>query len=503
MKSKTDVLVIGGGVIGTSIARELSRYQQDVTVVEKGGDVCVGTSKANSALIHAGFNADKKKLKGRLNVRGNELYRERIQHEFDIPFVWAGAMVVATSEDDVPKLESILENGRKNGVPDLEIVRGDRLFEMEPSLTDEAVAALYAPTAGYTNPFELTVAFANNAVENGATVELEAEVLDIEPRGDGFVVTTARGDIEADIVVNAAGLYADSIARMVGIDDFEITPRRGEYYLYDKKLDIEVNHTLFPVPSEVSKGIVVTPTDEGNLLIGPNAEEIQDKEDTSTTRPGLDHVLEGAKKTLPDLSKEQVIKEFAGLRPAILETGDFRIEASDEVPGFVNVAGIQSPGLASAPAIAEYVVDIVDDLAGGLTETGEFDPYYQPPPKFRHMDHAERTALIEEDDDYGQIICRCESVTKGEILDAIHEPVGARTVNAIKRRVRPGAGRCQGGFCGPRVVEILSAELDIPMTEVKLESGDSQILTDEIKQPLLENAATDEGEAAADGGERR
>jgi glycerol-3-phosphate dehydrogenase len=283
---------------------------------------------------------------------------------------------------------------------------------------------------------------------------------------------------------------------MVGVDDFEITPRRGEYYLYDKKLDLEVNQTIFPVPSEVSKGIVVTPTDEGNLLIGPNAEEIQDKTDTSTTRPGLTEVIEGAQKTFPALSKEKVIKEFAGLRPAILETGDFRIQAEEEVPGFVNVAGIQSPGLASAPAIAEYVVDIVQDLTGGLTENPAFDPYYEPPPKFRHMSHAERAELVESDPDYGQIICRCESVTRGEILDAIHEPVGARTVNAVKRRVRPGAGRCQGGFCGPRVVEILSEELDIPMTDVRLESGDSKILVDEIKRPLLD-------EAAADGGEQR
>ncbi len=496
MKSTTEVLVIGGGVIGTAIARELSRFQLDVMLVEKGADVCVGTSKANSALIHAGFNADKKKLKGRLNVRGNELYRERIQHEFDIPFVWAGALVVAKSEDEVPKLEAILENGRENGVPDLEIVRGDRLFEMEPNLTENAVAALYAPTAGYTNPFELTAAFANNAAENGVDVELEAEVLGIERRGGAFVVETARGDVTADYVVNAAGLYADEISRMVGIDDFEITPRRGEYYLYDKKLDLEVNQTIFPVPSEVSKGIVVTPTDEGNLLIGPNAEEIEDKTDTSTTRPGLTTVIEGAQKTFPALTKEKVIKEFAGLRPAILETGDFRIRAEEAVPGFVNVAGIQSPGLASAPAIAEYVVDIVQDLTGGLTENPAFDPYYEPPPKFRHMSHAERAELVESDPDYGQIICRCESVTRGEILDAIREPVGARTVNAVKRRVRPGAGRCQGGFCGPRVVEILSDELDVPMTDVRLESGDSKILVDEIKRPLLD-------EAAADGGEQR
>ncbi|WP_459841656.1 FAD-dependent oxidoreductase [Halanaerocella petrolearia] len=489
---KTDILVIGGGITGCFIARELSRYKLDVTLVEKEPDICTGTTKANTALLHAGFNADADKLKGRLNVRGNELYRKRIQHELDVPIEWVGALVVAEDENNIPKLEEILENGKENGVPDLEIVTGDRLFELEPNLSEDAIASLFAPTAGIVNPFELTVGLANNAVRSGAKVLLETEVYDIKDHGDYKTIKTSKGEIDAKLVINAAGLYADKVANMVGIDNFEITPRRGEYYLYDKKMEIDVQRTVFPVPTEVSKGIVVTPTDEENLLIGPNAEEIEDIENKSTTREGLDKVIKGAKKTIPGLNKKGVIKEFAGLRAAIKETEDFLIEASDQVAGFINVAGIQSPGLASSPAIAEMVVGIVGEELGGLTTDPDFDPNYHGPPKFRHMNHEEQAKLVAEDPDYGQIICRCESVTKGEIIDAIREPVGAKTVNAIKRRVRPGAGRCQGGFCEPKVVEILAEELAVPKTEVKLESEESQLLVEKTKESLLKEVGTDE-----------
>ncbi|SDK84163.1 NAD(P)/FAD-dependent oxidoreductase [Halanaerobium congolense] len=489
MNKKYDVIIIGGGVTGCFIARELSRYDLNIALVEKEPDVCTGTSKANTALIHAGFNADSNKLKGRLNVRGNKLYHERVQHELDVPIEWLGAMVVAEDEADIPKLEAILENGQKNDVPDLEIVKGDRLYELEPHLSEDAVAALYAPTAGIVNPFELTVALANNAARNGVDVFLEAGVEDIEDKGDHKLVKTVKGEMEAGLVINAAGLYADKIANMVGIDKFKITPRRGEYYLYDKKMELNLQKTIFPVPTEVSKGIVVTPTDERNVLIGPNAEEIDNVENKSTTRKGLDKVMEGANKTVPGLSKKGIIREFVGLRPAIKETGDFLIEASDEVSGFINVAGIQSPGLASSPAIAEMVVGIVKEELGDLNEKSDFDPNYQGPPKFRHMTHAEQAKLVEENPDYGQIICRCETVTKGEILDIIREPVGARTVNAVKRRARPGAGRCQGGFCEPKVVSILAEELGIEENEVCLESAKSKLLKEKTKAPLLKEVA--------------
>ncbi|WP_136689817.1 NAD(P)/FAD-dependent oxidoreductase [Halorhabdus amylolytica] len=491
MQGNTTIAVIGGGVVGTAITRELSKYTLDIVLLEAAPDVCTGTSKANTALLHAGFNADPEKLKGRLNVRGNELYHERIQHELDVPIEWCGALVVATDESERPKLDALLDKGRENGIADLEIVEGNRLHDLESTLNDDAIAALWAPTAGIVNPFELTAAFANNAVENEASVELNAEVTDVTAVGDTFRVETVRGDIEADIVINAAGLYADEVSAMVGVEDFEITPRRGEYYLYDKKMEVDVEHTIFPVPSEVSKGIVVTPTDEGNVMIGPNAEEVDAPTNKATTRGGLDEVLAGAQKTVPELSKDDVIREFAGLRPAIKETGDFRIQIERDDPGFINVAGIQSPGLASAPAIAEYVVDLVADLRGELAEDPTFDPQYSGPPKVRHMSHAEHAALIEENPEYGQIICRCESVTEGEIRDAINEPVGARTINAIKRRVRPGAGRCQGGFCQPRVVEILAEELGVDETDIKLEDDGSEVLIGETKELLLAESGTE------------
>ncbi|MFB6201137.1 MAG: NAD(P)/FAD-dependent oxidoreductase [Halorhabdus sp.] len=485
MEDKTDALVVGGGVVGTAIARELSRYEIDITLVEAASDVCTGTSKANTALLHAGYNADPDTQKGRLNVRGNQLYHERIQHELDVPIEWRGALVVATDESERPNLQSLLEQGRENGIEELEIVEGQRLRELEPTLTEDAIAALWAPTAGIVNPFELTVAFANNAVTNGATVELNAEVTDITPSGDEYHIETVKGDIDADVVINAAGLYADEVSAMVGVDDLQITPRRGEYYVYDKEIDVDVERTIFPVPTEVSKGIVITPTDEGNIMIGPNAEEVSDPRNKATTREGLDEVLTGAQETVPDLSKDGVIRQFAGLRPAIEETGDFRIQIEREDPGFINAAGIQSPGLASTPAIAELVVDLVSELRGELTEDPTFDPNYSGAPKVRHMSHAEHAALIDDDPDYGQIICRCESVTEGEIRDAINEPVGARTVNAVKRRVRPGAGRCQGGFCQPRVVEILADELGVDETEVTLEDDGSELLVADNKEPLL------------------
>lgn len=485
VKNKTEVLIIGGGISGAVIARELSRYQLDIMLLEKESDVADGgPSKANTALIHAGFNADSNKLKGKLNVKGNQMY-DQLTEELSIPFERIGAMVVAQSDEEVPVLEEILENGKRNGVPDLEIVTGDRLFELELNLNSKAIAALYAPTAGIICPYELTIALAQNAAVNGVDVLLETEVIDIEVEDDCKIVKTNKGEIEAEVVINAAGVYSDKIARMVGIDYFEITPRRGEYYVYDKNLGDKINHTIFQVPTGISKGVVVTPTVDGNLLVGPNAEEIEDKDDVSTTQSGLDEVLQGAKKTLPDLSKRGIINEFAGLRPAYKETSDFIIEASDKVKGFINAAGIQSPGLSCAPAIAEMVVELVGEIRGGLTSDPDFDPYREEPVRFRELSPEEQAELIEKDNRYGQIICRCETVTKGEIIDAIQDPVGARSVRAVRRRTRAGMGRCQGGFCGPKVVEILAEELGVSPLEITEKGEGSDILVDKTKEPLL------------------
>ncbi len=491
MLKKTEVLIIGGGVTGTAIARELSKYKLDVMLVEKENDVATGgPSKANTAIIHSGHNADSNKLKGKLNVKGNKMYG-KLTDELSVPFERNGALVVAIDEKDIPTLESILENGKRNGVAGLEIVKGDRLFELEPKINPEAVAALYAPTSGIVCPYELTVALAENAAQNGVEVLLDAEVKDIEVADDCKIVKTKQGDIKADIVINAAGLYSDKVAKMVGIDYFEITPRKGEYYVYDKRLGSEINHTIFPVPTKVTKGIVVTPTVDDNLIIGPNAQELDDKEDISTTRAGLDEVFEGSLKMFPHLTLRGVINEFSGLRPAYKETGDFIIGAT-EVDGFINAAGIQSPGLSSAPAIAEMVRGIVADEIGELKEKEDFDPYRTAPVRFRELSAEEQAEVIEDNPEYGEIVCRCETVTKGEILDAIRRPVGARTVRGVRRRTRAGMGRCQGGFCGPKVVKILAEELGVSPTEIKEDRGESNILVEEAKESLLKEVSASE-----------
>ncbi|WP_027340107.1 NAD(P)/FAD-dependent oxidoreductase [Halonatronum saccharophilum] len=488
MNKEADLLIIGGGVVGTAIARELAKYKLDITLIEKKSDVGSGVSKANTGLIHAGFNAEASKIKGRLNVEGNKMY-DQLKEELKFPFERRGALVVAQDEDDIPRLESILENGKKNGVPDLEIIKGEKLFELEADLNPDSVAALYAPTAAIVCPYELTVALAENAAVNGVEVLLNTAAKSIEVKKDHKVVYTNRGQIKAKVVINAAGLYADEVAKMVGIDDIDITPRKGEYHVYDKKLGSQINHTIFPVPTGVSKGIVVTPTVDGNLLVGPNAQEIDDKTDISTTSQGLENILQGAKKTLPKLSRRGVINQFTGLRPAYKETGDFIIEASDKVDGFINVAGIQSPGLSSAPAIAKMVREILAEILGGLEANKDFNPYRQEVVRFRELSVQEQAKLIKEDPRYGEVICRCEMVTKGEIIDSINRPVGANSVRAVRRRTRAGMGRCQGGFCGPRVVDILVKELGIDHTEVTEDGGDSRILLERAKESLLKEVS--------------
>jgi len=480
---ETDILIIGGGVTGTAIARELSRYDVDVILVEKEADVASETSKANSGIIHAGYNADPEKLKGRLNVRGNELF-DQVAKELNVPFKRIGSLVVAEKKEEIKILKELKKKGEENGLSNLEIVQGERLDELEPNINQDIIAALYAPTAGIICPYELTIAQAENAAKNGVEVLLETEVLDIKVKTDYKLVKTNQGKIKTGYVINAAGVYADKIAQMVGIDEFEITPRRGEYYLFDKEKGSEVNHVIFQVPTKVSKGILVTPTVDGNLLIGPNAEVIDKKDDVATTSNGLNEVINGAQKTLSDLSLRGVITEFAGLRAAEVESGDFIIEASKQVEDFINVAGIQSPGLSCAPAIGEFVVGLLEKEGLELKGKKYFDPYRQEPIRFRELTHQERAELIAEDDRYGQVICRCETVTEGEIVDAIHRPITAKTLGAIKRRTRAGMGRCQGGFCSPRVAEIISRELEIPMTEITKEGSGFEILCEPAKQSL-------------------
>lgn len=470
-----DVLVIGGGVIGCSVARELSRWQLRVALCERGTDVCVGTTKANSAIVHAGHSAKPGSLMAKYNVRGNALY-EQLCADLDVPFRRNGSLTLCFAEADRPKLDVLYMDGITNGVPGMRIIERDEVLRMEPNINPEVVAALHTPTGGIVCPYELTVALAENAAMNGVEFHLEAAVEGLTSiAGGGWLVHTRKGDFRTRTVVNAAGLYADVINNMVSSKQLRITPRRGEYWLIDKAYDSAFTATLFQLPSAMGKGILVTPTVDGTVLLGPTAEDIDDKEDLGTTLPGLDQVLKVASLTWPSLPRRSMIANFAGLR-AHLSSHDFVIGEAPDAPGFFNAAGIESPGLTAAPSIAEELsCQIVAALQPSARS--DFQPKRPPVQRFREMTDAERAAAIAHDPAFGRIVCRCEMVTEAEVRDAIRRPVGARTVDGVKRRTRAGMGRCQGGFCMPRVLALLSEELGISPLAVTKDGGASTILT--------------------------
>ena len=464
-RSMYDIAVIGAGVTGCAVARELSRYELSIAVIEKESDVCEGTSKANSAIIHAGFDAKPGSLKAQLNVKGNALMDE-ISRELRIPFNRCGAFVVCREESELPALEELLERGVKNGVEGLRILKRDEAKEMEPNLDDGVYAALYAPTSGIVCPFEMTIAYAENACVNGAEFLLSTEVTGITRPEDGvFVISTTDGDINAKCVINCAGVYADKIHDMVCDPSFHITPRRGEYMLLDTTAGGTVKRTIFQLPTKMGKGVLVSPTVHGNLLLGPTADDIDDKENTATTRDGLAAVKRLSALSVANIPYGQVITSFSGLR-ATADTGDFIIREDDRVKGFIDAAGIESPGLTSAPAAALYIRDIVAGIMP-LTEKKDFNPVRKGIPRLSLMSPEERAALIKERPDYGQIVCRCSGVSEGEIADSINRPLGATTLDGVKRRTGAGMGRCQGGFCTAKVMTMLAEKQGIQLGEVK------------------------------------
>lgn len=469
-----DVAVIGAGVTGAFAARELSRYDVKVCLLDKEADVAMGTTKANSAIVHAGYDAVNGTLKSILNVRGNALM-EQVTRELGVPYCRIGSLVLAFSEQDIGTIEKLYENGIRNGVPGLELLSAEEAIRKEPNISREVKGALFAPTAGIVCPYELAIGAVENAVDNGVRLELECEVLSIRKIEDGFVLQTTKGDIQAAFVVNASGLQGDLISEMVQDKYFEIHPRKGEYLLLDKSCGNTVNTVIFQPPTEMGKGILVTPTVDGNLLAGPTALDVPSRDDFSTTAPGVRQLIEGARKSIPGMEFRDVITSFAGLR-ATPDTGDFVIEASLTTRGFVNAAGIDSPGLTAAPAIGEYILSILEQQGLVLQQKSGFNPIRKPVVRFRELRDAEKGELIRENPMYGNIICRCETVTEGEIVDSIRRPAGARNLDAIKRRTRAGMGRCQGGFCTPRLVAILSRELGIPAEEVTKKGKGSNIL---------------------------
>ena len=487
-----DVIIIGAGVVGASVARELSAFGADVLVLEKECEMCMGTSKANSALVHAGFDAKPGSNKAKFNVEGSRRM-EKLCRDLDVPYSRDGALVLAFSEEEGERLRELYDRGVINGVEQMELLTAEEVRRLEPHISGQVTGALYARTAALVCPFLLTIALCENACENGVDFAFDEVVTAIEKMTDmsgnisGYRVQTEKNIYQARNIVNCAGVYADKLHNMVSSRPCHITPVKGEYCLLDKSEKELVNHTLFRVPSQKGKGVLITRTVHGNLLLGPTAEAGEDRASTATTAEGLGRVLEETKKMAEGIEPGKIITSFAGLR-AHEDGGDFVIGEAEGAEHFYDALGIESPGLSAAPAIGAY---LAEQIAGGNgyarkpfagPEDGKrqrkdtFCPYRKGIPAFADMTNEERNEIIRQKPAYGNVICRCEEITEGEILEAIHRPLGARTLDGLKRRVRAGMGRCQSGFCMPKLVEILARELGKDVTEITKSGGDSGLL---------------------------
>lgn len=476
-----DVTIIGSGVIGSAIARELSKYKLRICVIEKEADVASGTTKANSAIVHAGFDAKPGTLKGKLNAEGNAMF-DKLSKELDFPFKRNGSFVLCFDEKDLGKLRKLKEQGRKNGVPDLEILDGDKVRSMEPNLSESVVGALFAPTGGIVCPYEMTIALAENAFTNGAEFKFDSKVNSIDKKDGKYTVITNKGTIETKFVINTAGVYADEINNMVSKNKIKIIPRKGEYCLFDKAVGNTVAKTIFQLPTKMGKGVLITPTIDGNLLVGPNAVDVDDKDDLNTTSEGINEILSKASFSVKSIPVRQVITSFSGLRAHPI-SGDFIIGEAKDAENFINAAGIESPGLSSSPAIAKMIEEIVV-LKLHPEKNDKFNPIRKGIPKFREMTNEDRKKLIAQDHRYGKIVCRCETVTEGEIVNSIQRPLGARNLDGIKRRTRAGMGRCQCGFCSTRLVDILSRELKVDPRSITKYGKNSNILCGKNKEDI-------------------
>lgn len=476
-----DVIIIGGGVSGCAAARALSRYNVSLCVLEKEEDVCCGTSKANSGIVHAGYDAPEGSLKAKMNLRGNEMM-EALAKELDVPFVRNGSLVICQSEEDMPKLRELYDRGMANGVKGLKILTREEVLIKEPNVADDVYAALYAPTGGIVCPFELNIALAENAYANGAGFMFDTKVQEIKRLEKGYELVTDQGNYRAEYVVNAAGVYADVFHNMVSARKIHIIERRGDYCLLDKSAGNHVRSTIFTLPGEFGKGVLVAPTAHGNLILGPTAIDIEDKEGTNTTREGLNQVLSKVGRNAKNLPVRQVITSFAGLR-AHEDGDDFLIGELEDAPGFIDCAGIESPGLTSCPAVGERIADILKEKMG-LTKKENFISVRKGILKPETLSREERARLIRENPAYGNIICRCEMITEGEIIDAIRRPLGAKSLDGVKRRTRAGMGRCQAGFCSPRVMEILARERQVDISEITKSGKGSKIVVGVNKDTL-------------------
>lgn len=461
MSERYDVLILGGGVVGAAIARELSRYRARVALLEKEAEVGFGTSKTNSGIIHPGHDTSLATLKGRLVVAGNALY-DQLSADLGFGFRRIGEINVALEPPDLDALHALRAQGEEKGVPGLEMWDRARLRREEPNLSPALLGALHAPSAGVINPYELVFALVENARANGVAIVVDAEVTAVAPGPDGLAVTTAQGVFHGRFVLNCAGVASDRIAAMAGCPSFTIRPRKGEEYMLDKRLKGLVRRLVFPVPTRTTKGTLIIPTFDGTIMVGPTARDVDDRGDVSTTARGAEEVFAFVRRLCPSIDPRDAITAFAGLR-AVSDTNDFIIGPTS-VRGFLNVAGIQSPGLTAAPRIAQVVCEMLADEGLALVEKDDFDPRVRPPARFADLPPEEQERLAAQDPRFSRVVCRCELVTEAEIEDAVDH--GARTLDGIKFRARAGMGRCQGGFCTSRCMEILARRLGVPVHAV-------------------------------------
>ena len=466
-----DCIVIGAGVVGGLVARELTKYKLSVCLVEKMSDVSMGATRANSAIVHAGFDAKEGTLKAKLNVKGSQMM-ENVCSELGVKYKRNGSLVVGFNEEDASTLHSLIKRGKTNGVDGLSFLERDELVKLEPNIGKSVTCALRAETGAIVCPYELCMAAVGNAMDNGAKLKLNFEVTKIEKTDGGYKVSSNTDAVEGTIVINCAGVYSDEIAKLVSDADFSVRPRRGEYMLLDKECGSLVSHTIFRCPSKMGKGVLVSPTVDGNLLLGPTAEDIDDKSDTSTTPAGLSHLSALAGEQVSGINLGKVITSFTGLR-ATGSTGDFIINSPTR--GFINCVGIESPGLTSAPAIAEYVVEMLKNDGFEFFRNESFDGKRKPMHYFRELSIDEKNEIIKNNPDFAHVICRCETVTAGEIIEAIRTNPRPTDIDGIKRRTRASMGRCQGGFCTPYMVDILAREMGVDVTEIKKSGGESYV----------------------------
>lgn len=476
-----DVVIIGAGVVGGMIARKMAEYKLKTCILEKDSDIAMGATKANSAIVHGGFDAKAGSLKALLNKRGSDMMEE-ICRELGVRYRRNGSLVLGYTDEDKKTLEGIMENGVKNGIEGLEIIGRERIKELEPNISDLVEWALYAPTGAIVCPYGLAEAAIGNAMDNGVELKLNHFVRKINKLENKFeICIDNEKSILAKTVINAAGIYSDEVANMAGDASFNVHPRKGEYILLDREAGDVVNHTLFTVPTKMGKGILVSPTVHGNLILGPTAVDGEDKENRKTERAGFDKIIAESSRMVKNIPLNLTITSFCGLR-SVGSTGDFIINMPKR--GFVNVAGIESPGLSASPAIAEYVVELLENNGFKFAKRDDFNPYRESAERFSEMTDDEKNLLIKQDPSYGKIVCRCENVTEGEILKAIRTNPKATTLDGVKRRTRAQMGRCQGGFCSPYIMELISKELGIPIEDVKKSSKEAYILSGKTKEDV-------------------